>query len=83
MGRPSYDDETLAAYFYPMDPALFEDPVCGEALRHLAANDPDILAAVADIDRTQVRDFLAKSPWQRLDDALGLFEMMKGFRRVT
>jgi len=82
MGRPSYDDETLAAYFYPMQPSLFDDPVCGAELRRLAVEDPDIIAAVADVDRSQVRDFLAKSPWQRFDDAFGLFEMMTGFRRV-
>jgi hypothetical protein len=82
MGRPSYDNETLAAYFYPMQPSLFDDPVCGAELRRLAVEDPDLIAAVADVDRTQVRDFLAKTPWQRLEDALGLFEMMTGFRRV-
>jgi hypothetical protein len=80
MGRPSDDYETLAAYFYPLDPSLFEDPVCGAELRRLAVEDPDIIAAVADIDRTQIRDFLAKSPWERLDDALGLFELMAELR---
>ena len=49
MGRPSYDDETLAAYFYPMHPSLFDDPVCGAELRRLAVTDPDIIAAVADV----------------------------------
>jgi hypothetical protein len=83
MGRPSYDDETLAGYFYPMHPSLFDDPVAGPELRRLAVEDPDILAAVADVDRSQVRDFLAKSPFERLDDALGLFELMTSFRRVT
>jgi hypothetical protein len=82
MGRPSYDDETLAAYFYPMHPSLFDDPVAGPELRRLAVEDPDILAAVADVDRTQVRDFLRKSPWERLQDALGLFEELASFRRV-
>ena len=83
MGRPSYDDETLAAYFYPMHPSLFDDPVAGPELRRLAVEDPDILTAVADVDRTQVRDFLAKSPWERMDDAFGFFELMTSFRRVT
>ena len=83
MGSPSYDDATLAAYFCPMDPALFDDPVGGPALRRLAADDPDIIAAVADVDRSQVRAFLAKSPWERMDDAFGLFELMTGFQRVT
>lgn len=83
MGCPSYDDATLAAYFYPMDPALFDDPVVGPALRRLAVEDPDIIAAVTDVDRSQVRAFLAKSPWERMDDAFGLFELMTGFKRVT
>ena len=82
MGRPSYDDETLAAYFYPMHPSLFEDPVRGAELRRLAVEDPDIIAAVADVDRTQVRDFLAKPPWQRLSEALSFFDMMMRLRGV-
>ncbi len=83
MGSASYDDATLAAYFYPMDPTLFDDPVAGPALLRLAADDPDVIAAVADVDRSQVRAFLAKSPWERMDDAFGLFELMTGFKRVT
>ncbi len=82
MGRPSYDDETLAAYFYPLHAALFDDPVVGPTLRRLAVDDPDILAAVADVDRSQVRDFLDKSPWQRVEKGMGLFEWAQSFRRV-
>ena len=80
MGRPSYDDETLAAYFYPMAPSLFADPVCGADLRRLAVADPDILAAVADVDRTQVRDAAEAPPWQRFRRAVANFNGLAGLR---
>jgi len=82
MGRPSYDDETLAAYFHGLGPALFDDPVVGPTLRRLAAEDPDIIAAVADVDRSQIRDTLKLSPRERLRNALGLLETLTSFRRV-
>jgi hypothetical protein len=82
MGRPSYDDQTLAAYFHGPEPAIFDDPVVGPTLRRLAAEDPDIIAAVADVDRSQIRDNLKLSPWERLQHALGLLETLTSFRRV-
>ncbi|MEZ4310898.1 MAG: hypothetical protein R3F14_22890 [Polyangiaceae bacterium] len=82
MGRPSYDDETLAAFFYPMHPSLFEDPVAGPELRRLAAEDPDILAAVADVDRTLIRDAMAVSPWERLVAAVAHWNGLARLRRA-
>jgi hypothetical protein len=67
--NPTYDPETLAAYFQPIADDLWEDPVLGPILRHLAATDPDVLAAVADVDRSQIRDALSLSPEQRLRQA--------------
>jgi len=66
MGRPSYDDATLAAYFHGPADDLFDDPVVGALLRRLAVHDPDILDAVADVDRSQIRDAMEQTPWERL-----------------
>jgi hypothetical protein len=82
MGKPSYDDETLAAYFYPLHDALYDDPIVGPTLRRLAVEDPDIIAAVADVDRSQVRDFLKKSPWERVEAGMRMAEWAKSARRV-
>jgi hypothetical protein len=81
MGKPSYDDETLAAYFHPPQPSLFDDPVVGPTLRRLAVEDPDLLAAVADVDRSQIRDCLARSPAQRLRCAEENWNGLAGLRR--
>ncbi len=61
-----YDSETLAAYFQPADPRLFDDPVAGPALRRLAKEDADVIAAVADVDRSLIRMCLEKTPAERL-----------------
>jgi hypothetical protein len=70
MGKPSYDDETLAGYFQPMSPELFDDPVVGPTLRRLAVEDPDIIAAVADVDRSQIRDAMQRTFEERLTFAV-------------
>jgi hypothetical protein len=51
MGRPSYDDATLATHFQPLQATLFADAVVGPTFRRLAVEDPDLIAAVADVDR--------------------------------
>jgi hypothetical protein len=66
VGRPSYDDATLNEYFSGISPALVDDPMLGPVLKRLAVEDPDILAAVADVDRSQIRDCAARSPRERL-----------------
>ncbi|UQA61982.1 hypothetical protein [Polyangium aurulentum] len=82
MGRPSYDEQTLAAYFQPIQAETWNDPVAGPALRCLAVEDPDIIAAVADVDRSQIRDCLSRTPWERLQRAMGMARVYAGFRRV-
>ena len=82
MGRPSYDEATLAAYFHPPSPAIFDDPVAGPELRRLQIEDPDILAAVADVDRSQIRDCLKGTPGQRLRCAETDWNDLARFRRV-
>jgi hypothetical protein len=80
---PSYDEGTLAAYFHLASDDLFDDAVVGPALRRLAREDPDIMAAVADVDRSQIRDCLRLAPWERLCRALGMIETLTSFRRVV
>jgi hypothetical protein len=82
MGRPSYDEETLVAYFQPIHPETWEDPVAGPVLRRLAEEDPDIIAAVADVDRSQIRDCLRRTPGERLRVAAASWRGLSGFRRV-
>ena len=79
---PSYDAETLATYFRPMDESLYDHPVAGSALRQLASSDAHIIAAVADVDRSQIRRALAKLPAERLKVATGIAKGLRAFRRV-
>jgi hypothetical protein len=81
MSKPSYDEETLAGYFLPVHPALYEDPVIGPVLRALEAQDPDVVAAVADVDRSQVRDALALTPEERLARAVSRWNGLMRLRR--
>jgi hypothetical protein len=80
MGKPSYDEATLAAYFHAVLPSIFDDAVAGPELRRLAIEDPDILAAVADVDRSQIRDCLEISPFDRLRIASARWNGLAGLR---
>ncbi|MBK9264646.1 MAG: hypothetical protein IPM54_33280 [Polyangiaceae bacterium] len=55
MTAPSVDAETLAAYFHPLLPETWDDPVVGPVLRRLAETAPEVIAAVADVDRALFR----------------------------
>lgn len=44
--------------------------------------DPDVLAAVDDVDRSLVRASLALSPLERLEASFALLEGLRRFRRV-
>jgi hypothetical protein len=81
MGAPSYDPATLAEYFSPLSASLFDDVRIGPILRRLAAEDPDCIAAVADVDRSQVRAALALSPELRLSRAVARWNGLARFRR--
>lgn len=81
--KPSYDDETLAAYFQPLHSETWDDPLIGPILRHLATDDPDLIAAVADVDRSQIRDCMHRTPEQRLRAALAMAGTLMEFRRVS
>ncbi|MCC6554571.1 MAG: hypothetical protein IT372_16450 [Polyangiaceae bacterium] len=81
--KPSYDDETLAAFFQPLRRELWQDPILGPVLRRLSSEDPDLIAAVADVDRSQVRDNLRRTPAERLEVSFSMAEALTGFRRVA
>jgi hypothetical protein len=82
MGRPSYDEETLSAFFHAAADELFDDPLVGPVLRRLRAEDPDLLAAVADVDRSQIRDAMKQTPWERLELAVRRWNGLARFRRA-
>ncbi len=81
--NPTYDPETLAAYFQPVGEALWSDPVVGPLLRQLAGTDPDLVAAVADVDRSQIRDCLALSPDERLANAYSAATALAGYHHAS
>jgi hypothetical protein len=76
------DEATLANLFHGPSPALFDDPVCGAALRRLAIEDPDVIAAVADVDRSMIREALLGTPEERLRSAVRHWNGLASFRRV-
>lgn len=81
MSAPSYDPETLAAYFQPIQRETLEDPVLGSVLRRLAEETPDLISAVADVDRSQIADMLALPPEVRLSRALKMAAFIEGARK--
>jgi hypothetical protein len=72
MGAPSYDEATLAAYFQPVHAETWEDPVVGPVLRRLLRDAPEVIEAVADVDRSLIYDALARPPAARLARALDM-----------
>jgi hypothetical protein len=81
--KPSYDDETLAAFFQPLGRESWNDPDVGPVLRQIARDDPDLIAAVVDVDRSQIREGLELSPWDRLLRACAFASSLTGYRRVA
>ncbi|MBK9261458.1 MAG: hypothetical protein IPM54_16835 [Polyangiaceae bacterium] len=82
MGKPSYDERTLAAYFQPLDAIVWEDPLVRPVLESLAETDPDLLAAVADVDRSQIRQCLDRTPAERLATAAAHWRGLSRWRLV-
>ncbi|HZF56511.1 MAG TPA: hypothetical protein VE093_48180 [Polyangiaceae bacterium] len=72
MGAPTYDAETLAAYFHPIRPETWDDPILGPVLRRLAQEAPEVIEAVRDVDRSLIFDALTQTPDARLARALGM-----------
>ena len=78
-GKP-LDEATLARIFQPMSPELFDDPVCGAELRRLAVEHPDVIAAVADVDRTLIWPNVAPIPEESSGSAEAVFA--RGARQI-
>lgn len=60
---------------------LFDDPVVGTTLRRLAREDPDIISAVADVDRSLVREALARNAGHRVRFASETMNAVRRYRR--
>jgi len=82
MGKPSVDAETLAAYFHPVLPETWEDPVVGPVLRRLAETAPQVIAAVADVDRSLIFDALKMTPEQRLAQSMHMAAFIEKMRKA-
>jgi hypothetical protein len=82
MGAPTYDPETLAAYFQPVHPETWEDPIVGPVLRRLAQDAPEVIDAVADVDRSLIFDALLQTPGARLARALSMAAFIERTREA-
>lgn len=58
-------DDPSAAYFHPVDPALYEDAIIGPVLRRLEAEHPDVIRAIAEVDRSLIQANLELTPDER------------------
>ena len=72
MGAPTYGAETLAAYFHPIRPETWENPIVGPVLWRLAVEAPAVIEAVGKVDRSLIFDALTSTPEARLARALGM-----------
>jgi hypothetical protein len=82
MGAPSYDDETLSAYFQPVHAETWDDPIAGPVLRQLAHDAPEVILAVGDVDRSLIIDALAQAPEVRLARALAMAAFIERTRKA-
>jgi hypothetical protein len=82
MGAPTYDAETLAAYFHQIHPETWQDPIVGPVLRRLAQEAPEVIAAVSDVDRSLIFDALTSTPAARLSRALHMAAFIERTRET-
>lgn len=80
--KPSYDEETLAAYFQPVGPETWRDPSIAPTLERLATEDPEVIAAVAEVDRSLIRACLDRTPTERLRVAAAQQRTIARLRRA-
>lgn len=83
MGKPSYDERTLAAFFQPLHGEMWKDPLVRPVLEMLEKTDPDLLAAVEDVDRSLIRQCLDRTPAQRLATAASHWRGLSRWRVVS
>ena len=55
------------------------DPIIGRLVAEL---DGDVIAAAEEVDRSLIRELRALSPFERVDRAAGIAEMLRRYRRV-
>lgn len=75
---PDEQFATAEQIFRPVDSALV--PELAGVLAYLAAHDPDVLAAVADVDRSLIWAAMEQSPLDYLDEGARLIEDLDSFR---
>ncbi|MBK7583424.1 MAG: hypothetical protein IPI67_24940 [Myxococcales bacterium] len=83
MGAPSYDETTLAGYFQPVHAETYADRRIGPLLRRLRDEQSDLVLAVKDIDRSQIRDALERTPEERLRACFEMAAAYAGMRVVA
>lgn len=81
-GCSKHDEDTLAGYFQPVHPDTYADARLGPLLARLREEQPDLTLAVADVDRSQVRDALDRTPEERLRASFAEAETYRGMRVV-
>ncbi|MGK3986024.1 hypothetical protein WME99_23460 [Sorangium sp. So ce136] len=79
--KPGHPTTATEACTQPLQPALWEDPDLGPVLRGLAVQDPDLIEAVADVDRSLIRLALAQAPLDRLRSSSNMMRTLMRFRR--
>jgi hypothetical protein len=82
MGAPSYDEQTLAAYFQPVHRETWQDPIVGPVLARLSRDAPEVIEAVADVDRSLIYDALTWTPDARLARALDMAAFIERTREA-
>lgn len=75
---PDEQFATAEQIFRPVDPTLV--PELAGILAYLAEHEPDVLAAVADVDRTLIWAAMEMSPLDYLDEGARLVEDIDSFR---
>ncbi|MCK6532934.1 MAG: hypothetical protein L6Q84_08180 [Polyangiaceae bacterium] len=83
MGAPSYDEATLARYFQPVHAETYADGRIGALLMRLRDEQPDLILAVEDVDRSQIRDALERTPEERLRACFQMAAAYGGMRVVA
>ena len=81
MALPSVDAETLAAYFHPLLPETWDDPVLGPVLRRLQETAPLVIGAVADVDRSLIFAALEMTTEQRFAQSMHMAAFIEEMRK--
>jgi hypothetical protein len=81
MSGSTYDRDTLAAYFRPLSVEFLSDPAMANLVRQFETMDPDVIAAIADVDRSLIRQALAQTPTERLQTMEQLANLLAKARR--